>query len=114
MLAVTYSKGQFHVVKIKDVLNLTSQIDELEDIISKLLEKNIINIAVHFTDGSYLCSSSGAILIRCWEKIKEHNGFLALVNVNQDIRDFLKIIDFDSLIKIFASENELESIELND
>ena len=114
MIAVTYSKGQFHVIKIKDVLNLTSKIDELEDIVNKLLEKNITKIAIHFNDGSYLCSSSGAVLIRCWETIKEHNGFLALVNVNQDIRDFLKIIDFDSLIKIFASEKELESIIIND
>lgn len=114
MIAVTYSKGQFHVIKIKDVLNLTSKIDELEDIVNKLLEKNINKIAFHFNDGSYLCSSSGAVLIRCWEKIKEHNGFLALVNVNQDIRDFLKIIDFDSLIKIFSSEKELESIIIND
>lgn len=106
----SYLKDQFHIIKIKDVLNLTSKIDELEDKINTLLEQKKINIAIHFADESYLCSSSGAVLIRCWENIKDHGGLLALVNVNQDIRDFLNIIDFDSLIKICDSEEELESI----
>ena len=110
MVTETYSKGRFQIIKIKDILNLTSNIDELENIINELLEKNQVYIALHFADGSYLCSNSGAVLVRCWENIQDHNGILALVNVNQDIRDFLDIIDFDSLIRTCNSENELESL----
>ena len=106
----SYAKDQFQVIKIKDVLNLTSRIDELEGIINSLLEKNEIKVAIYFAEGSYLCSSSGAVLIRCWESIKDHGGVLALINVNQDILDFLNIIDFDSLIKICKSEEELKAI----
>ncbi len=106
-----YQKGTYHVIKIKEILNLTSEIDALEGIVRDLVEKEKYSIAIHFTDDSYLCSRSGATLIRCWELLKEHEGTLALLNVNQDIRDFLAIIDLDSLIRIFNSEEELESTE---
>jgi len=110
MVTETYAKDRFLVIKIPEVLNLTSNIDDLETVVNDLLEKNQVHIALHFADGSYLCSSSGAVLVRCWENIKERNGTLALLNVNQDIKDFLAIIDFDSLIKTCNSENELESL----
>ncbi len=106
-----YPKGKYQVIKIKDVLNLTSDIDSLEDIVTDLINENRIYIAIHFSDGSYLCSRSGATLIRCWELIKEHKGSLALLNVNQDIHDFLSIIDLDSLIKTFDSEDQLPAAE---
>lgn len=109
MLNKTYSKGNYQVIKINEALHLTSDISELENIVNEFLGENITNIAIHFFDGSYLSSRSGAILICCWELIKKHNGILALVNVNKDIRDFLAIIDLDSLIKIYDSEDELDS-----
>lgn len=111
MQTETYCKGKFHVIKINEILHLNSDISELENIINDFVNKNIITIAIHFSDGSYLTSRSGATLIRCWEMIKEHNGMMALLNVNKDIRDFLAIIDLDSLIKICDSEDELASIE---
>ena len=110
MLAETFCIGRFSIIKIDEVLTLTSNIEELEDIVNNLLKKKQTHIAIHFSEGSYLCSSSGAVLVRCWENIKDHNGTMALVNVNQDIKDFLAIIDFDSLIKTCANVEELESL----
>lgn len=104
-----YPKGKYQIIKIKDILNLTSEIDSLEDIVTNLVKENHVHIAVHFSDGSYLCSRSGATLIRCWELIKEHDGILALLNVNKDIHDFLSIIDLDSLIRTFDTEEDLPS-----
>lgn len=102
-----YSKGKYQIIRIKDVLNLTSEIDALEDIVKDCIKKNNTDIAIYFSDGSYLCSRSGATLIRCWEYIKEHGGTLSLLNVNEDIHDFLSIIDLDALIQTYQSEEEL-------
>lgn len=110
MLYNTYNKGNYKVVKINEILSLGSNIDELDNIVAKLLENNIVNIAVHFKDDSYLYSATGSTLVRCWETIKDYNGSLSLVNVNQDIRDFLKVIDFDSVITIYNSDEELEKV----
>ncbi len=107
MLSETYQKGNYTVIKFLKVLHLTSNILELETIVDNRLKENRINIAIHFKEGSYLCSQTGAVLVRCWENIKDHEGDLTLINVNKDIHDFLTVIDFDSQIKIYDSEEEL-------
>ena len=109
MLSETYTKAHYHVIKIKEVLHLTSDINELDTIVEQLLDNKALHIAVHFMDGSYLCSQTGAVIVRCWENIKEREGTLALINVNKDILDFLKVIDIDSLIKLYDSEKDLEA-----
>lgn len=105
----TYQKGNYQVIKINEILNLVSDINGLEDVVNELLEKNNVHIALHFKEGSYLYSSTGAILVRCWETIKDNNGKMALVNINQDILDFLRVIDFESAIEIYKTDEELET-----
>lgn len=105
----TYQKGNYHVIKINEVLNLVSDISDLEKQVNDLIEKKKVTIAVNFKEGSYLYSSTGSVLVRCWEIIKDNNGKMALVNINQDILDFLRVIDFESAIDIFNSDEELET-----
>lgn len=104
----TYNKGDYKVIKINEVLDLNSNITELESIVNDSLMKKYLNIVIHFKDNSFLYSNSAAVLVLCWEKIKDEKGTLALVNINEDIYNFLRVIDFDSAIKIFKNENELE------
>lgn len=111
MLYETYTKGKYQVIKFNKALTLNSDITELGDIVNKLLKKNITNIAIKFKEGSYLYSSTASVIVHCWKRIERHNGSFALVNVNQDIYNFLKIIDLDSVFKICNSEEELELIE---
>ena len=108
-----YQKGNYQIINIQEVLHLTSNITELETIVDELLNNNNLHIAIHFKNGSYLCSQTGAVIVRCWENIKDRNGTLALINVNKDILDFLTVIDFDSLIKIYKTEDELVTAKTN-
>lgn len=105
----SYPRGKYTVIRIYDVLNLTSNIEPLEEMVTDLLKRNRKNIAIAFADGSYLCSRSGATIIRCWEAIKEVNGTFTLLNVNKDIRDFLAVIDLETIIQILDSEEELNA-----
>ena len=107
MVYEIYKRGSYQVIAINEVLCLTSDLTELEDIVNDFLGKGLLNIAIRFTDGSYLHSATGSILLHCWENIKDKKGNLALINVNKDIRDFLAIIDFDSLIGIYDTDEEL-------
>lgn len=104
-----YTKNNFHIIKMNEVLNLSSNITELEDIILQLISGGKNHIAVHFADSSYLCSKTAAVIIRCWETIKDNNGVLAFVNVNNDILDFLTIIDLDSQIPIYRSADDIKA-----
>lgn len=92
-----------------DTLHLTSNISEIESLVNKLLDKNIVNIAISFEDNSYLCSSSGAIIIRCWEIIKQKGGDFILLNVNSDIHEFLAILDLENLIKAYDTDEIIDS-----
>lgn len=107
MLTEVYEIGTYHVIKINEILHLTSNIDELLSIIDNLLKKNVKNIAISFQDNSYLYSKTGSVIVRCWEKIQDQNGNLALINTNEDIRDFLAVIDIEFLIKKVSTEEEL-------
>jgi anti-anti-sigma regulatory factor len=102
-----YSIGPYDVIKINEALTLSSSIEQIEDIITSLLIKGHKAIAIHFADNSYLSSRSGAILVRCWELIKDHNGSLAFINSNDDIADFLSILDVYKQIRIFDTEDDL-------
>lgn len=105
----TYQKGNFQVIKINEMLTMNSDISELVKMIYEFLGKNIVSIAINFSDDSFLSSSNGAIIVRCWEAIKDRRGELVFINVNKNIRDFLSIIGFTSVSKIYNSEDELES-----
>lgn len=107
-----YIKKNYQVIKINDVLSLGSDITELDNIVNDFLKKNIVNVAIHFKDGSYLYSGSAAVIIRCWEYIKEKNGNFVLINVNEEIVDFLAIMGLDSVIKTCNSDEELEDIDI--
>lgn len=105
----TYQKGNFQVIKINEMLTMNSDVSELEKMISEFLGKNIVSIAINFSGDSFLSSSNGAIIVHCWEAIKDRKGELVFINVNKNIRDFLSIIGFTSVSKIYNSEDELES-----
>ena len=107
MLTEVYQVGKYHVIKINEILQLASNIDGLVDIIDNLIKKNVINFAISFQDNSYLYSNTGSVIVRCWEKIQDQNGNLVLINTNQDIQDFLAVIDIDFLIKKVDTEEEL-------
>ena len=110
MLYATYKKGDYQVIKFNDVLDMYSTVDELDKIVNEFIKKNIVKIAFHFRDDTYLSSRTGAVFIRIWETLKDHDGDMIFVNINNDIRDFLAIIDFDSSIKVCNSEEELETV----
>ena len=111
MLFETYQKGIYQVIKINEMLTMNSDISELESIVIEFLRNNAFNIAVYFTGDSFLSSSAGAIIVRCWEAVKDRNGELVFINVNKNILDFLSIIGFTSLNKTYSSDDELESRE---
>lgn len=107
----TYQKGLFQVIRIVPALDMNSDISGLEKKVTELLERKCNKIAVYFPEDSYISSSAGAVIVRCWETIKDRKGDMVLINVNKNIYDFLSIIGFTSVNKIFNSDDELESLE---
>lgn len=103
--------GGYKIISLEEVLHMSSDISSVYDSVDDLLNDGNKNIAVKFTDDSYLSSRTGATLIRCWELVNENRGSFVLINVNDDIKEFLSIIDLDSQIKTFQNESEIAELE---
>jgi hypothetical protein len=102
-----YSKNGYHVFRIKEDVGLNSDLNELKLLIEHQIAKGARDIAIAFTPHSYLYTKSIAVLIGCSEMIKDAGGHLAIIEANRDILDILSVIDFDKMIKISDSEDNL-------
>lgn len=102
-----YKKGSYLVFRIRDDIGLSTDLIELRKMIERELAGGARYVALAFSPDSYLYTRSIAVLIACSEMIKDTGGHLAIVDANKDILDILSVIDFDKMIRIFSTEEEL-------
>jgi anti-anti-sigma factor len=102
-----YKKGNYQLLRLKEDVGLNTDLSELKAVIEQQLSQGVSNIAVAFTQQSYLYTKSIAVLISCSEIIKDAGGHLAIIEANKDILDILSVIDFDKVIKMYESEADL-------
>jgi anti-anti-sigma factor len=102
-----YKKGGYLVFRLKEDIGLNSDLTPFKTLVEQHLAEGVRNIALAFTSESYLYTKAIAVLIACSEMVKDAGGHLAFVEANKDILDILSVIDFDKMIKIFNSEEEL-------
>jgi anti-anti-sigma factor len=103
----SYQKGEYRIFRILEDVGLSTDLYDLKNIIEQHLAAGGKNIAISFTQNSYLYTKSIAVLIACSETIKDAGGHLAIIEANSDILDILSVIDFDKVIKIFKTEVEI-------
>jgi anti-anti-sigma factor len=101
-----YTHGIYRVLKISDKL-VISQLEELRILIAGYVAQGETHIAVNFTDASYLYSGAIAALVSCYKLLSDKNGELCILEPKPEMMELLNQIGIDSLIKIYASENNL-------
>ena len=102
-----YKKGKYQVLRLMEDVGLNTDLSELKSEIERQLSQGVSNIAVAFTQQSYLYTKSIAVLISCSEIIKDAGGHLTIIEANKDIIDILSVIDFDKVIEMHKSEADL-------
>lgn len=103
----TYSKGIFQVLRIKEEDNSITSLYELQDLITGYLERGKINIAVSFSDASYIYSGAIRVLIHCHNLITQRGGELCIIEPNPKLFDVLEVLNIDRVVKIYVSEDYL-------
>ncbi len=98
------------VLKVTEDLSAKSDLSQLKDEIKKLVGKGHVNIALSFTQNSYLHTQTISTLVQCIETVRERGGVLGIVNPNDDIRDVLNTISLDKLVQIFPCEEALRDV----
>jgi len=94
----------YKMIKITEPLNVISDLTELKSLIEGYLENNEKNIAVSFTDASYLYSGAISVLISCYRMVQGEGGHLCIVEPNKELSDLLNQMNIDSIIDIYTSE----------
>lgn len=103
-------------VSTKTIENIAEQVDvsgeidvytspKVKDTINALIEKGAYNLIVNLEQVRYIDSTGLGVLIGALKKVREHNGHIFLVCVDQQIK---KVFTITGLVKIFRIFNTNE------
>jgi anti-sigma B factor antagonist len=83
---------------------------DLEKAIRDLVDENLFNILVNFTDLDYISSAGLGVFMGFIEDIREQQGDIRMSNMTPKVYKIFDLLGFPKLYKIFPEENEaLES-----
>ena len=103
-------------VSTKTIENIAEQVDvsgeidvytspKVKDTINALIEKGAYNLIVNLEQVRYIDSTGLGVLIGALKKVREHEGHIFLVCVDQQIK---KVFTITGLVKIFRIFNTNE------
>jgi anti-sigma B factor antagonist len=101
------TKGKYKVITIHDSLKVISDLTSLKTEIEKFLKQGEKNIAVSFSDASYLYSGAISVLVTCYRMVREEGGDLCLIEPQDRVAELLDQMNIDRLIDIYESEEQL-------
>jgi anti-anti-sigma factor len=100
----------YQIITIEDELNIISELSELRFLIEGYITEGKSNIAVQFTNTSYIYSGAIAVLIDCYKKIRNVGGDLCIIEGSSQIISIFRMLNIDRVIHIFKSADELQSV----
>jgi hypothetical protein len=103
----TTQVAEYRVLTATQDVNLYSDISELQEMVDQALADGVKHVAVRFTPNSYLLSRSMAVLVRCIEVVADEGGSFAILDPNEQILDFLAVVDQERKIRYYRDEQEL-------
>lgn len=94
-----------------DIIMLDGRIDqdasgELETILDNCIKKGRINICIDMINVKHLCSSALGVLVAKKRKIKDKEGDIKLVIVDDNLMKLFQTTMLDRVFEIFESQRE--------
>lgn len=102
----TEKKNDYLILRIKDELDLDTNVSELKKVIEDYIKENEDNFAISMSPSSNLSSMSIGVILQCYQIIKEKGGKLAIIHPNKDDFDLLETLKFTCVIETYRSEEE--------
>jgi anti-anti-sigma factor len=101
------SAGVFKVLKIQSPVESVTVSADLSDSASRLIDDGNIRLAFDLRDMPQVSSHMLTVIANCYKTIKENDGALCIITLDEGLRDLLAISGLDTLISIVTSEKEL-------
>ncbi|MBN2079906.1 MAG: STAS domain-containing protein [Spirochaetes bacterium] len=94
-----------------EILILDGRIDqegseELETVLQECLDRGKNNICIDLMDVKHICSSALGVLVAIKRRIKDNEGDIKLVMVNENLLRLFETTMLDKVFEIFESQRE--------
>ncbi len=94
-----------------EIITLEGRIDqegseELESLLQECLDDERLNICIDMIDVKHICSSALGALVAIKRKIKDNEGDIKLVIVNDNLMRLFQTTMLDKVFEIFDSRRE--------
>ncbi len=97
-------KGRFKMIHI--IGNITPEVSTkvLDENISRFIEGGYHDFVFNLERTTYLDSSGIGIFIHCLCDVQENNGSIYIIAEENQVKEVLRMVGIDRLIKIYNSE----------
>jgi anti-anti-sigma factor len=94
-----------------EIITLDGRIDqdsseELETVLQECLDKKLYNICIDMIDVKHICSSALGVLVAVKRRIKDHEGDIKLVIINDNLLRLFQTTMLDKVFEIYDSKRE--------
>jgi anti-anti-sigma factor len=94
-----------------EIITLDGRIDqdsseELETVLQECLDKKLYNICIDMIDVKHICSSALGVLVAVKRRIKDHEGDIKLVIINDNLLKLFQTTMLDKVFEIYDSRRE--------
>lgn len=99
-------QGKHKIISISGEVNLYS-VSKLRKDIMKMIDDTVSSLVIDMKALSHMDSSGIALLANLQKQIRSNGGSFYMMNVNDDIKNVLKLAALDKFFNILESETEL-------
>ena len=100
-------KNRYYILTIKQDITVDVDISPLAAAMQRLTAKKKYHIALKFSEKSYLSTRVISPILKYALLLRDHGGALALIAPNAEIKETMKCIGLDCLVRIFASRDNI-------
>lgn len=93
------------VIKVGGYIEFSTS-DELDKVIDSLLTQNSYNIIVDLEKVDYISSRGWSIFLSKLKEIREREGDIKLVNMNENVYEVYKVLEFFWFLKVYDTLEE--------
>ena len=99
--------GEHRVIEVSGEVDLYN-VSELKKALFDITTGEYPSIIVDMNDVNYMDSSGIGALVAGQKKMRANNGKFALMNINEDVLNVLKLATLDKFFKIYDSQDDVD------
>ncbi len=109
-MEITTRKKQNYTIVVIDGRLDTTNYQELEKELQKLLESNVSNLIINCENLEYISSSGLRVFLMFLKKIRALDGKFLICNMQESIREIFQISGFTSIFDIYENQDRAEAV----